>query len=123
MNIHQKLILSIQGELYIIDLQKVMYLQADDHYTIVYYSTGAHFMVPFGLSKVEAAIAETCPDDYRFVRISRKYILNKSHIFHINVIKQTVHLTDEHGIGHALHTPKPALRELMTSLQIASQDK
>ena len=61
----KKLCLSIYGELYMIDLEMVMYLQADDHYTIAYYASGTHFMIPFGLSKVEAAIIEKLDSDLK----------------------------------------------------------
>ena len=50
------LCLSAHDELYRIDLNQVLYMQADDHYTEVYYASGIHFMVPFGLVRIEAQI-------------------------------------------------------------------
>jgi hypothetical protein len=68
--------LNTYNELYVIDCDVVMYLQADDHYTIVNYLSGAHFMVPFGLSVLEDSIQECCSNDKFLVRLGRKYIIN-----------------------------------------------
>lgn len=112
---NKKLCLSIYGELYVIDLHLVVYLQADDHYTIVYYSSGTHFMVPFGLSKVETAIAEI-DNEQSIVRLSRKYMVNIRCIFHINVINQIIQLSGFNGECYSLHLPKPVLRNLIDKL-------
>lgn len=108
-----RLCLNVYGEMYMIDLERVMYLQADDHYTHVYYSSGAHFMVPFGLSKVEAAISDHLPADSFLIRLGRRYIVNTRRIFHINCVKQVLQLSDDHGSNHSLTLPKPILHGLM----------
>lgn len=102
--------------MYMIDLVKVLYLQADDHYTHVYYSSGTHFMVPFGLSKVEEAISGLPVDEKFLVRLGRKYIVNKHRIFHVNSVKQVLQLSDDHGTNHSLRLPKPVLHKLMQML-------
>lgn len=105
--------------MYIIDMELVMYMQADDHYTHVYYSSGTHFMVPFGLSKVEEAIAGILQEDRFMMRLGRKYIVNTRRIFHINSIKQLLQLADDHGTNCQLHLPKPYLHALMQKLNSA----
>ena len=119
----KKLCLSIYGELYMIDLEMVMYLQADDHYTVAYYASGTHFMVPFGLSKVETAIAEKLDGDNYLIRLSRKYIVNIRCIYHVNAVKQEVQLVDAQGSTHSLHFPKPVLRKLIDMLSIRTAKK
>lgn len=116
----KKLCLSIYGELYMIDLEMVMYLQADDHYTVAYYASGTHFMVPFGISKVETAIAEKLDGDNYLIRLSRKYIVNTRCIYHVNAVKQEVQLVDAQGSTHSLHFPKPVLRKLIDMLSSSS---
>lgn len=108
-----RLCLGLYDELYVIDLELVLYFQADDHYTHVYYASGAHFLLPFGLSKVEAAVGEITEDTKFLVRLGRKYIVNTRRIFHINTIKQTLLLSDDHGNTQSIHLPKPVLRSLM----------
>ena len=114
----KKLCLSIYGELYMIDLEIVMYLQADDHYTVAYYTSGTHFMIPFGLSKVEAAIAEKLDGDNFLIRLSRKYIVNTRCIYHVNAVKQEVQMVDAQGVSHSLHFPKAVLRKLIDMLNV-----
>lgn len=111
-----KLHLGVYGELYVIDLDSILYLEADDHYTHVYYTSGTHFMVPFGMAKVEAAVAGRLGEGAFIVRLGRKYMVNTRRIFHINTIKQVAVLTDDHGSSVTLHLPKHVLRALIDGL-------
>lgn len=77
-----KLCFSVYGELYVVDLDRMLYFEADDHYTHVYYSSGTHFMIPFGLAKVEAALSNKGRAGDAFLRLGRKYIVNIRRVFH-----------------------------------------
>lgn len=114
-----KLRFSVYGELYVVDLNQTMYFKADDHYTHIYYTTGTHFMIPFGLSKVEDAIPEKQLFCKRFVRLGRTYIVNIGCIFHVNAMKQVLFVSDSRGVNHSIHLPKPVLRTLMGLLDEA----
>lgn len=107
---------SIQNELYVIDCEKVLYLQADDHYTHVFYISGTHFMIPFGLSKVTERILAQYPDGCFLHRVGRTFVINTRMIFHINTVKQVVMLSDAHGENHSIHLPKQTLRSLMEAM-------
>lgn len=111
-----KLCFSVYGELFVVNLGKVMYFKADDHYTHICYASGTHFMKPFGLSKVEEAIHEKDPAGQKFVRLGRTYIVNLDSVFHVNTIKQELQVADDHGINHTIHLSKPVLRNLMNLL-------
>ncbi len=108
---------SIYGELFRIDLENVMYFQADDHYTHVYLLSGGHFMIPFGLAKVEQAIEEAVSSDKYHLRMGRKYIINMRSVFHVNVMKQVVQLSDNHGAVCSLQMPKPVLRTIIDAIE------
>ena len=108
-----KLCLSDYGELFVVDLDQVVYLEADDHYTHVYYASEAHFMVPFGLSSLETSIQEVCKDKNFLVRIGRKYIINIRKVFHVNVMKQVAMLTNDEGKSISLHVSQAALQNLI----------
>ena len=101
--------------MYVVDLEQTMYFMADDHYTHVYYSSGTHFMIPFGLSEVETEISTNMQHGIYFIRSGRKYILNTRHIFHINTIKQIVIISDSQGTAHTINLPKNALKILIKS--------
>lgn len=111
-----KLCFSVYGELFVVNLGQVMYFKADDHYTHVCYASGTHFMIPFGLSKVEEAIHEKDPAGQKFVRLGRTYIVNLDSVFHVNTIKQELQVADDHGVNHTIHLSKPVLRNLMNLL-------
>ena len=103
-----KLCFSVYGELYVVDLDRMLYFEADDHYTHVYYSSGTHFMIPFGLAKVEAALSNKGRAGDAFLRLGRKYI--------VNAVKQVAVLADDHGTNYTLRLPKPVLRMLMEDI-------
>lgn len=113
----EKLFLNACNEIYVIDLEKVLYLQADDHYTVVNLSSGMHFMVSFGLSYVENAINDTIQGEKYLIRLGRKYIINIRKVFQVNTVKQVVLLNDDNGNLSTVHLPKPVLRELMDLLR------
>ena len=108
-----KITFSTYNELYVVDCYNVMYLEADYHYTHVYYLTGAHFLIPFGLSEVMETITHALGDDCFLLRLGRKYVVNTHVVFHINTVKQVLLLTDMQGNSHSLHLPKTTLRSLI----------
>ena len=117
-----KIHFSVYGELYVVDLDSTLYFEADDHYTHIHYASGTHFMIPFGMAKVEAAVAERLGPGAFIVRLSRKYMVNTRRIFHINTIKQVAVLTDDHGSNLTLHRPKHVLRTLIDTLNAQEAD-
>ena len=102
--------------MYVIDCDSVLYMQADDHYSHVTYISGAHFMMPFSLSKVEQQIHALNTDERFLVRVGRKYIINLHHVFHVNSVKEVVLLADAKGKHHSLTLPKQILRNLIEKL-------
>ena len=113
------LCLSAHDELYIIDLDKVLYLEADDHYTDVHYASGTHFLVPFGLVKIEARLAEMPDARLHILRLGRKYIVNIRRIFRINTIKELLYLATDDDNSVSLHISKPVLRSLIELIKSA----
>lgn len=113
---NNSLLLSVYGDLYVINLEMALFFEADDHYTHVYYTSGVHFMIQFGLAQVENAIAESIYDTKHFVRLSRKYIVNVKRIFHINMHRQIIVLCDDKGVNHNLRMPKATLRTLIDTI-------
>lgn len=111
------LYLSAYDELYVIDLDKVLYMQADDHYTDVYYASGTHFLLPFGLVKIESRLTSVDSERFRLMRLGRKYIVNLRRVFRINTVKESIFLSDDLGNNISLHISKPVLRSLIDSMK------
>lgn len=107
---------SSHNELYVVDCESVLYMQADDHYTHVFYLSGAHFMMPFGLSEVTQVVCRALEGDRYLLRLGRKYIVNTRAIFHINTVKQSLMLTDANGNNVSIRLPKQTLREMIDFL-------
>ena len=112
-----KLLFRIYGEMYLVDLPHVLYFKADDHYTHVYTDSGTHMVMPFGLSKVETAIAQRLPENNFLLRLGRSHIVNIQYIYHVNMLKQSVLLADSHGQMHTLHFSRQVLQSLMEHLE------
>ena len=111
------LYLCAYDELYVIDLDKVLYMQADDHYTDVYYASGTHFLLPFGLVKIESRLTSVDSERFRLMRLGRKYIVNLRRVFRINTVKESIFLSDDLGNNISLHISKPVLRGLIDSMK------
>lgn len=104
-------------EVYVIDLSQVLYMQADDHYAHIHYASGGHMMVPYGLSKIEQALAESYLEAASLRRLGRKYIVNLRRICRINTMKEQLFLADNTAGTVCLHIPKNILRELISDVQ------
>ena len=92
-----RLVLKGHDEIFFIDLNKVLYFLADDHYAHVYYASGYHCMVPYGLSKIESYLDELEADTSFMLRLSRKYIININKLQRISTVKAAIVLLDDAG--------------------------
>ena len=113
-----RLFLYGHDEVYVINLQQVLYIQADDHYAEVYYSAGSHFMVPYGLSRIEEHLASAGFDASYMQRLGRKYIVNCRRIFRITTVKEQIYLMDDSGSNVVLHIPKTVLRSFLEQMAL-----
>ena len=113
----QQLCLMAHDEVYIIDLQQVLYMQADDHYAHVHFASGGHMMLPYGLARIEQALNETAPEGARLKRFGRKYIVNLKRVCRINTTKEQLFLSDNTGNNICLHIPKNLLRDLISDIK------
>jgi DNA-binding LytR/AlgR family response regulator len=117
------LCLGAYDELYRIDTSQLLYFEADDHYTNVYYANGTHFVIPFGLSKVEDLVMRMPSASKQLMRLGRKYIVNTHRIFRVSTIKELIFLNDDRGKNVQLHISKPVLRGLIDTLKDVREKK
>ena len=111
-----KMIYSNYGECYVVESEDIIYCQADDHYTHVYYDLDEHVMLPFGLAHIEEGVKKSEVIAKYLVRTGRKYIINLNKIFHVNMLKQEVVLLSNSGKHITLHVSRPACQTLMDIL-------
>jgi len=88
------LLFNTRDELVRVDLMHVVYFEADDNYTYVYFSNGAKVVLLCSLTSMEQLISEKLKGKVRpFIRIGKRYIVNSSCILQINVLKKKLILT------------------------------
>lgn len=108
-----RLCLNSRDELLIIDLDKIVCLQANGNYTNILYIDGLKTMISLGLSKMEslikAAILVNTPSP--FIRMGRSYIINQKYLSQINVLKQQLTLSDYGKHHYTITIPKQLLKE------------
>lgn len=100
-----------RDELFKINLEKVVCFEAESNYIRVFLINGLECMIRMSLGKMESILSSrTAPD--RFVRIGKRFIVNLSFIFSINVLKQQLILSDLQSFVKTLCVSKDALKKL-----------
>ena len=107
-----KLCINSRDELFVLDLDKVAYIQASGNYSRIVYIGGMQMMITLGLSKLEGMIKMIVPKDRRspFVRLGRSLLVNQTYLTHINVLKQRLTLSDNQEHSYVLDVPKGLLK-------------
>lgn len=107
-----KLCINSRDELFVLDLDKVAYIQASGNYSRIVYIGGMQMMITLGLSKLEGMIKMIVPKDRRspFVRLGRSLLVNQTYLTHINVLKQRLTLSDNQEHSYVLDEPKALLK-------------
>lgn len=107
-----KLCINSRDELFVLDLDKVEYIQASGNYSRIVYIGGMQMMITLGLSKLEGMIKMIVPKDRRspFVRLGRSLLVNQTYLTHINVLKQRLTLSDNQEHSYVLDVPKALLK-------------
>lgn len=101
-----------RDELFVLDLDKVAYIQASGNYSRIVYIGGMQMMITLGLSKLEGMIKMIVPKDRwsPFVRLGRSLLVNQTYLTHINVLKQRLTLSDNQEHSYVLDVPKALLK-------------
>lgn len=107
-----KFCLNMRDEMLIIDLQKVVFFQANGNYTELTYIEGQKQMLTLGLSKVEEYIKKALRADIpsSFIRVGRSLIINQRYLYSINTLKQKLILSDCANHTYILSVSKSLLK-------------
>lgn len=102
-----------RDEMVKVKLDKVAYFEADSNYSHVVFVNGAKATLLTSLANIEKLLSERFNGVPLFIRIGKRYIVNRRCIFQINVIRQRLILSDfESPIIHELAISKEALKKL-----------
>lgn len=84
-----------RDELAKVKLDKVAYFEADSNYCHVMFINGYKVTLLTSLINIEKLLSDRFSgDNPLFIRIGKRYIVNKNFIAHINVLRQKLVLTD-----------------------------
>lgn len=89
------LFFNTRDEMIKVRLERVAYFEADSNYCHVMFINGAKATLLTSLVNIEGLLTEQFKgDNPMFIRIGKRYIVNKRYIFQINVPRQRLILTD-----------------------------
>ena len=108
-----------RDELLRINIENILYFEADRNYTKLLLSGGIQFTFAVNIGKVEEMLAAQISDPNTIlIRVGKSHIVNKKHILQINLPKQKLLLLAGEGKPRELIIPKEPLRALKESLEI-----
>jgi DNA-binding LytR/AlgR family response regulator len=112
------LMIKTRDELLRVNIEHILYFEADRNYTKLLLSEGIQFTFAVNIGKVEEMLEAQLSDaDTTLIRVGKSYILNKKHILQINLPKQKLLMLAKEGKPRELIVPKDPLRALKESLE------
>ena len=112
------LMIKTRDELLRINIEHILYFEADRNYTKLLLSEGIQFTFAVNIGKVEEMLAAQIADPNTIlIRVGKSHIVNKMHILQINLPKQKLLLLAGEGKPRELIIPKEPLRALKDSLE------
>ncbi len=113
------IIYKTRDELLKVDLDKLIYVEADSNYVHLHFRNGMSPVVMLSLQQIQDTIQKYGTPDVqgRFIRIGRRFIIDRRYVAQINIPKQHLILTDWDVIQPIrLSVSKEALKSLKQTL-------
>ena len=105
-----------RDELLRMEVNRIVYFEADGNYTHIVSMNKLKSTVSLNLTKTEQALTQQLGAEARqFMRVGKRFIINTSFIYSVNIGRQTLTLSDQQTFGFQLPVSKDALR-IMKSL-------
>lgn len=107
------LYLNFRDEFYRIDIDRIAYFEADGNYTNIMLTNKLKGVVGMNLAQMQTLLSESLKTEAnRFARIGKRFIVNLNYVYHIEVLKQRLTLTDGGPTAFSLPVSKDALKKL-----------
>lgn len=107
------LYINTRDELLRIDCTKIVYMEGDGNYTNIVLINKIRASVCMNLSEMQKLISNSLRERSRyFVRIGKRFIVNVNFIHHINVLRQSLTVTDGVHFTFQLGISKEALKQM-----------
>ena len=112
-----------RDELYRVDINRIVYFEADGNYVNFVACGGQKGTVWTSLTQMEHLLTARIKEDASsFARIGRKYIINLNYVFHINIPRQQIVLSDGNSFTFQTCLSKESLKQLKDFF-VVSKDK
>ena len=114
----QVLIFNSRDELLRMDVENIVYFEANGNYTTVLSVNKLKACVGLSLTKMEEALSRQLGEQaQRFMRVGKRFIVNLNFVYSVNIAKQYLILSDMRNFAFQLPISKDALR-MMKELMI-----
>ena len=111
------IIINLRDQLLRLEIAKIVYFEADGNYTKVVMANKLKSELPLSLSNIEKALSTQLGEDAAtFMRVGKRFIINRKYIYDVNVSKQQLILTDFTLFAYQLPISKAALRSIKAYL-------
>lgn len=107
------LYINTRDELFRIECSKIVYMEGDGNYSHIVMINKQKTSVCLNLSGIQRLVSESMKERATmFARVGKRFIINLNFIYQINVLKQTLVVTDGIHFAFQLRLSKEALRQL-----------
>ncbi len=107
------LFLNSRDEFYRVDISKIVYFEADGNYTNFILSNKQKGVVGMNLSQMQTVLSDSLKESASiFARVGKRFIVNLNYVYHIEVIRQKLVLSDGEVFVYQLPISKDALKKL-----------
>lgn len=108
------LLFNTRDELIRVSLRHVVYFEADGNYTHIFFANAQKATILYSLTRLETLLDEKLQGKKQpFIRIGKKYIINSTCVFQINIQKHKLLLTNfDTSNVFTLSISKDALKSL-----------
>lgn len=111
------LYLNSRDSLLRLDINHIVYFEADGNYTNIISANKVKRTVGMTLAKMQEALTRSLGEKaLRFVRIGKSHIVCMNYINKIDIPKQTLVLSDDYSFAFKISVSKEALRKLKNVL-------
>ncbi len=112
------LIISNSNELVRIAPERIVYISSDGNYSLLVQSDDQTRILSFQLGELERMISEQLGTSGNvFIRIGRSLIINRLYVYHIDVPKQKLILSDCRTVNRTVTASVAALKQLKELLE------
>lgn len=107
----QRVFFNSRDKLIRIDVQKIVYFEGDGNYTYIVTANKQKVCVTMNLAHTEEAMAAQLGENAKqFMRIGKRFIVNMNYIYQVDILKQTLMLSDYEHFLFQMSVSKDALK-------------